>query len=97
MIVTALKITYQKIGPTVIDYRDCKNFSELKFMRELKEEMDGFTTSDIDYSSLQNIFGEVRDKHAPVKRTCARANDGPFMNRVLRKLFRKKKEPSIIN
>ena len=95
MIVTASKITYQKIGPTVINYRDYKNFSELKFMRELKEEMDGFTTSDIDYSSLQNIFGEVRDKHALVKRTCARANDRPFMNRVLRKIFRKEKRTLI--
>ena len=47
--------------------------------------MDRFTTTDIDYSSFQNCFGNVLDKHAPIKRKYARANDGPFMNRVLRK------------
>ena len=40
MIVAVLKTTYQKIGPTVINYRDYKNFSEPIFLRELKEEME---------------------------------------------------------
>ena len=53
--------------------------------KHFKEEMDRFTTTDIDYSSFLNCFGKVLDKHAPIKRKYARANDGPFMNRALRK------------
>ena len=85
MIVAVLKTTYQKIGPTAINYRDYKNFSEPIFLREIKREMDKFTTTDIDYSSFQNCFGKVLDKHALIKRKYARGNDGPFMNRVRRK------------
>ena len=85
MIVTVLKTTYKKTGPTVINYRDYKNFSEQTFKRELKEELDSIEQTDLDYSSFQNCFEKVLDKHAPMKKKYARANDGPFMNRVLRK------------
>ena len=42
-------------------------------------------TTDLGYSSLQNCFEKVLDKHAPTKKKYARANYGPLMNRVLRK------------
>ena len=85
MIVTVLKTTYAKTGPTVINYRDYKNFSEQTFKRELKEELDSNETTDLDYSSFQTCFEKVLDKHAPMKKKYARAHDGPFMNRTLRK------------
>ena len=85
MIVTVLKTTYAKTGPTVINYSDYKNSSEQTFKRELKEELDSIETTDLDYSSFQNCFEKVLDKHAPMKKKYARANDGPFMNRALRK------------
>ena len=47
--------------------------------------MDSIKTTDLDYSAFQNCFEKVLDKHAPMKKTYSRANDGPFMNRVLRK------------
>ena len=85
MIVTVLKTTYKKSGPTIINYRDYKNFSEQTFTPELKEDLDSIKTTDLDYSSFQNCFEKVLDKHALMKEKYARANDGPFMNRVLRK------------
>ena len=85
MIVTVLKPTYKKTGPTVINYGDYKNFSEQTFKRELKEELDSIETTDLDYSSFQNCFEKLLDKHAPMKTKYIRANDGLFMNRVLRK------------
>ena len=36
MIVAVLITTYQKTGPTVVNYIDYNDFSEPKFMRELK-------------------------------------------------------------
>ena len=76
MIVTVLKTTYTKSGP---------DFLGLTFKRGLKEELDNIKTTDLDYSAFQNCFEKVLDKHAPMKKKYARANDGPFMNRVLRK------------
>ena len=58
---------------------------EQTFKRELKEELDSIKTTDLEYSAFQNCFEKVLDKHAPMKKKYARANDGPFMNRVLRK------------
>ena len=78
-----MKITYAKTGPSVINYRDYKNFLEQNFKRELKEELG--RTTDLDYNAFQNCFEKVLDKHAQMKKKYARDNDGPFMNRVLRK------------
>ena len=77
MIVTVLKTTYTKSWPSVINYRDYKNFLVLTFKRELKEELDRIKTTDLDYSAYQNCFEKVLDKHAPMKRKYARANDDP--------------------
>ena len=85
MIVTVLKTTFQKIGPTVMNYRENNKFSEQTFKQELKEELASIKTTDLDYSSFQNCFEKVLDKHAPMKKKYARANNGPFMNRVLPK------------
>ena len=39
------------------------------------------------YTSFQDTFQRVLDKHAPMKKRYIRANDSPFMNRTLRKAF----------
>ena len=85
MVLTVLKTTYQKAGPTVVNYRDYKNFSEQTFKQDLREELEIIKSSDLNYDSFQNCFEKVLDKHAPMKKKYARANDGPFMNRALRK------------
>ena len=59
-----------------------EKFSEQTFKRELKEELASIKTTDLDYSSFQNFFEKVLDKHVPMKKKYAR--DHPFMNRVLR-------------
>ena len=85
MVLTVLKTTYQKAGPTVVNYRDYKNFSEQTFKQDLREELEIIKSSDLSYDSFQNCVEKVLDKHAPMKKKYARANDGPFMNRALRK------------
>ena len=85
MVLTVLKTTYHKAGPTVMNYRDYKNFSEQTFKQDLREELECIKSSDLNYDSFQNCFEKVLDKHAPMKKNYARANDGTFMNRALRK------------
>ena len=83
MVLTVLKTTYQKAGPTVVNYRDYKNFSEQTFKQDLREELECIKSSDLNYDSFQNCFEKVLHKHAPMKKKYARVNDGPFMNRAL--------------
>ena len=85
MVVTVLKTTYQKTGPTIVNYRDYKNFTEQTFKQDLRAELQNIQAEDLDYNCFQNCFEKVLDKHAPMKKKYARANDGPFMNRTLRK------------
>ena len=84
MVLGVLKTTYQKVGPTVVNYRDYKNFSVQTFKQDVREELEIIKSSYPTYDSFQNCFEKVLDKHAPMKKKYARVNDGPFMNRALR-------------
>ena len=85
MVVTVLKPKYQKAGPTVLNYRDYKNFSEHSFKQDLTDELERIRSSALNYDSFQNCFNKALDKHNPMKKNYARGNDGPSMNRALRK------------
>ena len=81
MVVTVLKTTFSKQGPTVINYRNYKKYDENVFKNDLREELQKIELSDLNYSSFENSF----DQHAPIKKKYVRANDKPFMTRALRK------------
>ena len=85
MAVTVLKTTFPKQGPTVIIYRNYKNFTEAAFRNDLPEELRRLEPSDLNYSSFGTTFDTVLDKHAPIKKKYVRANDKPFMTHALRK------------
>ena len=83
MVVTVLKTTFPKQGPTVINYRNYKKYDENVFKNDLREELQKIELSDLNYSSFENAFDRVLDQHAPIKKKYVRANDKPFMTRAL--------------
>ena len=85
MVVTVLKTTFPKQGPTVINYRNNKKYNENVFKNDLQQELQRIDPSDLNYSSFETAFDRVLDKHAPIKKNYVRANDKPFMTRALRK------------
>ena len=85
MVVTVLKTTFPKQGPTVINYRNYKKYNENVFKNDLQQELQRIDPSDLNYSSFETAFHRVLDKHAPIKKKYVRANDKPFMTRALRK------------
>ena len=85
MVVTVLKTTFPKQGPTVINYRNYKKYNENVFKSDLREELQRIEPLDLNYSSFETAFDRVLDKHAPIKKKYVRANDKPFMTRALRK------------
>ena len=82
MAITVLKTTFPKSKPKVIQYRDYKNFVLQKFREELKSGLEKVVDN---YATFEEIFLEILDKHAPLKKKILRANDKPYMTKTLRK------------
>ena len=55
MVLTVLKTTYQKAGPTVMNYRDYKNFSEQTFKQDLREELECINSSYLNYDFSKTV------------------------------------------
>ena len=83
LVVTVMKTTFPKAEPKIIYYRDYKKFNLQDFRRELRSELRKSLV--IGYAHFEHIFLAVLEKHAPMKQRTVRANEKPFMTKVLRK------------
>ena len=83
LVVTVMKATFPKAKPKIIYYRDYKKFNLQDFRRELRNEIR--TTVVLGYAHFEYIFLKILEKHAPTKQKVVRANDKPFMTKLLRK------------
>ena len=83
MVVTVMKTTFPKAQPKIVYYRDYKNFDLPKFRAELRDELK--KTETLGYFHFEVTFLRVLEKHAPMKQKVLRANDKPYMTKVLRK------------
>ena len=66
-----MKISYRKIEPSVINYRDYKSFSNEGFRGSLLENLKGKLSgnSDQSYGNFVNTFNTVLDKQLPKKKS----------------------------
>ena len=85
MIVTVLKGGYVKRGPKIITYRDYSRFSAVDFRAHLSNVLSQELVGNGDYGAFEAVVMGVLNEHAPVKKKSIRANDAPFMTKVLRK------------
>ena len=83
MAVTVMKTTFPKAKPKVIQYRDYKNFVLENVRMELRIRLQNEVIDN--YAKFEEIFLEILDKHAPLKKKVLRANDKPYMTKTLRK------------
>ena len=84
-----LKQTFQRSSSKELVYRDYKNFDRLTFKRELEEKLNQQIN---EYKHFEQIFLEVLNTHAPIKRKLLRANHVPYMTKALRKAIMKRSE-----
>ena len=89
MVITVLKQTFQRSSPKELVYKDYKNFDRLTFKRELEEKLNQQVN---DYKHFEQIFLEVLNTHAPIKKQLLRANHVPYMTKALRKAIMKRSE-----
>ena len=87
MVTTVLKETFQRSSPKELVYRDYKNSDRLTFKRELEEKLNQQIN---EYKHFEQIFLEVLNTHAPIKRKLLRANHVPYMTKALRKAIMKR-------
>ena len=86
MTITVLKSFFQKQDPITIKYRDYKRFDKSIFNAELNKMLNDLNNNnDINYNSFESTFMTLLNKHAPMKEKYVRANNAPFMNKILSK------------
>ena len=83
LILTSMRIQYIQGKPKTNFYRDYKSFNFESFRNELNELLK--IEKDINYSLFENIFLQVLNAHAPVKKKMQRFHNNPFMTKQLRK------------
>ena len=85
---TVLKLKFTKQKAKVIHYRDYSNFDNEHFKNCLKNCLNLCTS----YDSFENKFLQILNIHAPLKQKSVRANEAPYMSRVLRKAIMKRSQ-----
>ena len=79
--VTEFKMGFQKLKPEVITYRNYKKIDNDKFQADIKT--CGFDKNGI--NSLKETILSVFNKYVPIKKKYIRANEAPFMTKILHK------------
>ena len=90
LVVTVLKCTLKTGKPKNVSYRNYKKFNNENFKQELKTKLNSITENY--YSSFDQAFLQVMNKHAPLKVKKIRANHAPYMTKALRKAIMKRSE-----
>ena len=67
------------------NYRDYKSFRNNEFRAEVDNEILKHDLDNMEYQHFLNIFIEILNKHAPMKRKYLRANQRGFMTKDLHK------------
>ena len=78
----------RKINQSWFHYRNYKNFNEESFRNDLKQ----YTELCSSYDNFENVFLEVLEKHAPLKKKYIRANEVPYMSKTLKKAIMKRSQ-----
>ena len=87
---SVLKTTFSKSKSKKINYRNFKKFIEEDFNQELRGRL---STELLDnYSSFENVFIDVLDRHTPIKKKVIRANHAPYVTKTLRKAIMKRSQ-----
>ena len=80
-----MKMYFQNQCPRVIHYRDYKSFNTQSFRQDVFANLHKENVNINQLEMFLNVFKQVFDIHAPIKRRYIRANQGPFTNKTLQK------------
>ena len=88
LVLSVFKTTFSKSKPKEIIYRHFKKFNEEDFNQEFHGKL---STELVDnYSSVENVFIDILNRHAPIKKKVIRASHAPNVTKALRKAIMKR-------
>ena len=90
MTVSVLKSHFPKQKPNIVSYRSYKRFRNNSFRTELDNELLKYDLCNIEYQHFLNIFLDILNKHAPIKKKYIRANQSNFMTGKFSKAIMKR-------
>ena len=82
MVVTVMRTTFPKTGPLTVRFRDFCKYDSTAFGIDLDRRM---RNQPVNYDTLEKIFLETLDLHAPQKSKVVRANHKPYVSKEMRK------------
>ena len=86
LIYSMLKMTYEKLPPRIVKYRQWKRFNKDFFKFELSSYLQYNTfVNKTDYSNFEKAFETILERHAPLKTKFLRGNHQPHVTKDLRK------------
>ena len=86
-----MKMYYSKKKPTIINYRKFKEFNNNAFIEDLQVLLSKtFNEETIPFEALRKSVNVTLEKHAPIRRRYARANQALYMNKRISKEIMKR-------
>ena len=85
-----IKKTFSKLKPKEIIYRNYRKFNEEDFNQQLCGKLS--TELINNYSSGENVFKDVLNKHALINKKFIRVNHAPYVTKTLRKAIMKRSQ-----
>ena len=87
LISTFLRSQFWRLKPKKIYYKNFKNFNAKNSLEEVKSTDLIFSSDDPNenYELITNVFSNIVEKHAPLKKKFLRGNQAPFMTKEFRK------------
>ena len=87
--VTVLKMSYQKLKPIIISYRDYKHYNNQDFRDDLLGKINS-SYPNLSEDEFEIIFLGILNLHAPLRHKHIRGNQQPFFNKELSKAIMKR-------
>ena len=84
-----MKHNFHRSAPKELVYRDYKNIDRAIYKRELEDKLNQQIN---EYKHFEQIFLEILNIHAPIKKKLLRANHVHYLTKALRKLIIKRPE-----
>ena len=78
-----MKMCYTKQKPSIVHYRNFKNFcndSFIKYIKLLSSKL--CNQQNVPFKILKESVNKTLDKHAPLTKRYARTDQSPFMNKI---------------
>ena len=88
--ITVMKMTFKKMPPKIITYRNYKYFSSNEVSNDLTSRLNCPDWLAMPNDNFNNLVLSTLNDHAPLKQRSVRANDSPFVTKELRKEFMKR-------